>query len=257
MGDRSLDGKIVVITGASSGIGEATAEQCAAAGATVVVAARRADRLSQLVARIEESGGTALAVDCDVTQRDAVEHLIRTAHDTYGRIDILVNNAGIMPLASMVECRVDDWDAMIDVNIKGLLYGIGSVLPIMREQKEGHIINVSSVAGRRLFPGAAVYCGTKHAVHAISEGLRGELSEAAREDGNRIRVTVLAPGVVTTELADSITHEPTRSQAKKYYGAMDGPLTSADMADAILYAATLPQHVEINEILVRPTRQIG
>ena len=221
------------------------------------MAARRSDRLADLVARIEERGGQAMAVSCDVTQRSSVAALIQQAHTAHGRIDILVNNAGIMPLGPMIECRMDDWDAMIDVNVKGLLYGIGCVLPIMRDQKDGHIINVSSVAGRRLFPGAAVYCGTKHAVHAISEGLRGELSEAARDDGNRIRVTVLAPGVVTTELSDSITHEPTRTQAKQYYGAMDGPLTSADMADAIVYAASLPSHVEINEILVRPTRQIG
>jgi NADP-dependent 3-hydroxy acid dehydrogenase YdfG len=161
-----------------------------------------------------------------------------------------------MPLAPLAKCRMDDWDAMIDVNVKGLLYGVGLALPIMLAQKTGHIINVSSVAGRRLFNGGAVYCGTKHAVHAISEGLRGELSERAAEDGNQIRVTIIAPGVVKTELPDSIRDEETREVSRQYYDGLPGPLMSEDIAASILHAIQAPPHVDINEILIRPTAQV-
>ena len=252
-----LSDQVVVLTGASSGIGEATAVALAARGARLVLGARRADRLTAVAESIVGRGGTAIPVPCDVADRAQVAELVGTAVEQFGRVDVLINNAGIMPLAPMVKCRMDDWDAQIDINVKGLLYGIGHALPIMLEQRTGHIVNVSSVAGRRLFPNGAVYCGTKHAVHAISEGLRGELAARAPEDGNTIRVTVIAPGVVTTELADSIRDDETRTGAKQYYGAMPGPLTSDDTAAAILYALESPAHVGINEIVLRPTAQIG
>jgi len=253
---NTLSEKVCIVTGSSSGIGEATALALGQRGAKVVLAARRADRLDDLAGRIEQAGGAALAVACDVTDRAQVKSMVGRTMETFGRIDVLINNASIMPLAPLAKCRIDDWDAMIDVNVKGLLYGIGFVLPIMLAQKTGHIINVSSVAGRRLFNGGAVYCGTKHAVHAISEGLRGELSELATEDGNQIRVTIIAPGVVKTELPDSIRDEETREVSRQYYDGLPGPLMSEDIAASILHAIEAPPHVDINEILIRPTAQV-
>jgi NADP-dependent 3-hydroxy acid dehydrogenase YdfG len=252
----TLSDKVAIITGASSGIGQAAAVELARQNAKIVLAARRSDRLEALTKQIVEAGGHALPVVCDVAQRSQVKAVIDRTVETFGRIDILINNAGVMPLAPMAKCRMDDWDYQIDINIKGLLYGIGYALPHMLEQKSGHIINVSSVAGRIIFPGAAVYCGTKHAVHAITDGLRSELAERSREDGSQIRVTVIAPGVVTTELADSILDEETREGAKAYYGSMPGPLTSEDIAASILYALTAPPHVDVSEILIRPTAQV-
>jgi len=250
-----LNGKVVIVTGASSGIGEATAEALANAGATVVGAARRADRLDTLQARITESGGTAAMHTCDVTVRAQVKAMVESTRDQFGRIDGLVNNAGIMPLAPMAKTRMDDWDQCIDINIKGLLYCIGHVLPIMLEQKSGHIINMSSVAGRRPFPAAAVYSGTKAAVHSISEGLRNELSSRGEKDGNQIRVTIIAPGITDTELTDSIYDEKTRAEVKDYFQSMRDPLRGKDIAQSIVYAMTAPPHVNVNEILVRPTAQ--
>jgi NADP-dependent 3-hydroxy acid dehydrogenase YdfG len=252
----TLNGSVCVVTGASSGIGEATARRLAERGAAVVVAARRADHLEALVERIGRAGGTAHAVVCDVRERSQVRAAVEAAVEGWGRLDVLVNNAGIMPLAPMEKCRMDDWDDMIDVNVKGLLYGIGYALPVMLGQGSGHVVNVSSVAGRRLFGGAAVYCGTKHAVHAISEGLRSELAERAQSDGNTIRVTVIAPGVVATELPDSITDEPTRTLSKQYYDGFRDPLTGNDVAEAVLYAVEAPPHVDVNEILMRPVAQV-
>jgi NADP-dependent 3-hydroxy acid dehydrogenase YdfG len=253
----TLRDRVCVITGASSGIGEAAAVALAERGARVVLGARRVDRLDDLTDRIVGSGGAAVAVACDVARREQVEALVRRAMDEWGRVDVLVNNAGIMPLAPLIACRVEDWDAMIDVNLKGLLYGVAAALPIMLEQKTGHIVNVSSVAGRRVFPGGTIYCATKHAVHALSEGLRHELAERAKTDSNAIRVSVLAPGVVRTELPDSIRDEATREASRGYYDGFEAPLTSADMADAILYIVEAPDHVGVNEVLVRPTAQVG
>lgn len=247
---------VAIITGASSGIGEATALSLAEHGYRVVLAARRADRLEHLASRITEAGGAAMAIECDVVDRGQVKAVIDRAMEVFGRIDVLVNNAGIMPLAPMAKVRMDDWDREIDINIKGLLYGIGHALPIMLKQKSGHIINVSSVAGRVIFPGAAVYCGTKHAVHAISDGLRSEMAEQAKADGSQIRVTTIAPGVVTTELPDSIADDETREGSKQYYGSMPGPLTSEDIAASVLYAVQAPAHVDVSEILIRPTAQV-
>jgi NADP-dependent 3-hydroxy acid dehydrogenase YdfG len=252
----SLAGKVCIVTGASSGIGEATAALLAERGAKVVIAARRADRLEALASRIESAGREVLTVPCDVTVRSQVRDLINRTVDAWGGVDVLVNNAGIMPLAPMAKCRIDDWDAMIDINVRGLLYGIGCALPVMLERGTGHIINVSSVAGRIVFPGAAVYCATKHAVHTLSAALRNELAEQSKQDGNTIRVTVIAPGVVATELPESIRDDETREASKDYYGGFSSPLTSEDIADTIRYAIEVPDHVNISEILVRPREQV-
>lgn len=251
-----LSDKVAIVTGASSGIGRAAALALGKRSAKVVLAARRTDRIEALARQIIASGGSAVAVSCDVADRGQVEHVARTALNEFGRIDILINNAGVMPISPMASCRFDDWDRMVDVNIKGALYCIGCVLPTMLEQKTGHIVNVSSVAGRRTFPSAAVYCGTKFALHAISEGLRNELGEQSAKDGNRIRVTILAPGVVATDIGDSITDEKVRENMKKYYAAIADPLTGEDMADSILYALEAPPHVNVNELLIRPTAQV-
>ncbi|MCZ6837549.1 MAG: SDR family oxidoreductase [Planctomycetota bacterium] len=251
-----LANHVVLITGASSGIGEATALALATRGARLVLAARRTDRLKALEKRILDQGGQALSLPCDVTRLDQVEALFHQAMDTFGQLDVLINNAGIMPNAPMASCRVDDWDAMIDVNVKGLLYGIAQALPIMLKQKSGHIINVSSVAGRKVFPGGVVYCATKHAVHAITEGLRYELAEMGANDGNTIRVTTIAPGVVDTELPDSIKHDATREGFKGYVQSLRNPLTSEDIASSIVFAMEAPVHMGVNEILVRPQSQI-
>jgi NADP-dependent 3-hydroxy acid dehydrogenase YdfG len=253
---NTLSEKVCIVTGASSGIGEATALALGGRGAKVALAARRADRLENLADRIRQAGGEALPVVCDVVDRGHVKSMVEKTMQGWGRIDVLINNAGIMPLAPLAKCRMDEWDAMIDLNIRGLLYGIGFVLPIMLSQKSGHIVNVSSVAGRRVFPGGAVYCGTKYAVHAISEGLRSELSERATEDGNQIRVTIIAPGVVMTELPDSIRDEETREATRQYHQSLPGKLRSEDIAESILHALEAPPHVDINEILVRPTAQV-
>jgi NADP-dependent 3-hydroxy acid dehydrogenase YdfG len=249
-------GRVCIITGASSGIGEATALALGSRGDRVVLAARRADRLESLAETIRAAGGETLSIACDVADRAQVRALVEQTMAAWGRIDVLVNNAGVMPLAPMTKCRMDDWDRMIDVNLKGLLYGIGFALPIMLEQGTGHIVNVSSVAGRRIFPGGSVYCATKHGVHALSEGLREELADRAKTDGNRVRVTVIAPGVVRTELPDSITDDETREISKGYYDGFVDPLTSEDIADSILWVMDAPGHVNINEVLVRPTAQV-
>ncbi len=260
-----LNQQVAIITGASSGIGEATAVALAGRGCRVVLAARRVDRLEAVRQRIAAgadvgngngNGGTNVLIQpCDVSQRADVQRLAEAAIKMFGRIDILINNAGIMPLAEMAKCRFDDWDQIIDINVKGALNAIGSVLPTMLEQKTGHIVNVGSVAGRHVFPNAAVYCGSKFALHAISEGLRSELAVRGQQDGNRIRVTVLAPGVVETELRDSITDPDAAKGAAAYYASIADPLVAEDMADAILHCLEAPPHVNINEILVRPTMQ--
>ena len=250
----TLRGKVAIITGASSGIGEATALALASHQVRVVLAARRRDRLEALARRITEAGGKALPVDCDVTRRDAVRGLIEQTLGAFGTLDILINNAGVMPLSPLAKCRLDDWDNTINVNLKGALYCLGSVLPVMLESGHGHIINISSVAGRRVFSTAAVYCASKFALHAISEALREELAE--RDDGNTIRVSIVAPGVVTTELPESITDAETRTAMKKYYASIRTPLKSQDVAEAIVWALQTPAHVAVNEILIRPTSQV-
>lgn len=244
---NNIEGKVVVITGASSGLGEATARHLAAEGATLVLGARRTERLQQLANEINQNGGKALAVTTDVVERDQVEALVKAAIDTHGRVDVMLNNAGIMPQAPLEKLRVEEWDQQIDVNIKGVLYGIAAVLPHMQQQKSGHIINVSSVAGHKVLPPGTVYCATKHAVRAISEGLRMEMTPY------NIRSTIVSPGAVATELNDSINDPEVAEGMKAFYEKVAIPADA--FARAVAFAISQPEDVDINEILFRPTAQ--
>lgn len=248
MGNQLQD-RVAVVTGASSGIGAATARALADGGARVVLAARRADRINDLAADITGRGHSAVAVQADVTDRASVNTLFTSAIDAYGQVDILVNNAGVMPLSPMRDGRVEDWDWMIDVNVRGLLYCVAAALPGMLERKDGHIINVSSLASRRPLPSGVVYAATKFAVRCISDGLRLELSAT-----DHIRVTDIEPGVVATELMDHIP-DPTTKERFATNWAEKQSLQSEDVARAVVYAASQPDHVNVNEILVRPTDQ--
>ncbi|MFN6465346.1 MAG: SDR family oxidoreductase [Nostoc sp. DedVER02] len=240
-----IQNKVIIITGASSGLGEATAKRLAASGAKLMLAARRDDRLKDLVAEIAKSGGTATYRVTDVTNRSEVEALAKETLSTYSRIDVLINNAGLMPLSRLEQVKVEEWERMIDVNIKGVLYGIAAVLPIMRQQKSGHVINLSSVAGHKVFPGSAVYCATKYAVRAISEGLR-------LESNGEIRSTNISPGAVATELTTTITDKDTAAGIDQLYAiAIDADA----IARAIAYAIEQPDDVDVNEMIIRPTRQ--
>jgi NADP-dependent 3-hydroxy acid dehydrogenase YdfG len=246
---NSLHDRTVLITGASSGIGAATMRLMAAEGARVVGVARRENRLESLVAEIEAAGGSALGLPADVTDRDQVNGCVGRVIEEYGRVDVLVNNAGIMPLSPVRELRVDEWDRMIDVNVRGLLYCIAAVLPVMLRQGSGHIVNVGSVAGRRPFPTGTIYSATKFAVRAISTGLRAELSPH-----DHIRVTDVQPGVVDTELGDHTADAAARqSFAKRWEGKRK--LDAEDIGRAIMYVVSQPTHVNVNEVLVRPTEQ--
>ncbi|MFD2706129.1 SDR family oxidoreductase [Salibacterium lacus] len=245
-----LKDKVVVMTGASSGIGEGTAKELADNGAKLVLAARREERLQELTDEINKNGGNAVYNVTDVTSREQLQELAQKALDQYGRIDVLVNNAGLMPLSFMDKLKVDEWDKMVDVNIKGVLYGVAAVLPTMREQKAGHIINISSVAGHTVGPGMSVYSGTKHAVRTITEGLRQE--EALAE--SNIRTTIISPGAVATELPETITDDDV---LKGLENSNMTPIQPKDIASTIRYAMEQPEEVAINEILVRPTAQQG
>lgn len=235
--------KVVVITGASSGIGEATARLLGQRGARLMVGARRTDRLEKLVEEIRAQGGTAEFQAVDVTQRAEVEALVAQAEQTYGRVDVLVNNAGLMPLSNLDRLLVDEWDQMIDVNIKGVLYGIAAALPRMQARKSGHIINISSIGGHSVVPTGAVYCATKFAVGAISEGLRQEV-------GRDIRVTVISPGVTESELAHTITDPEAQ---KGMEGFRSQAIPAEAIARSIAYAIEQPAEVSVSEIIVRPT----
>ena len=237
--------KVVIITGASSGLGEATARRLAKNGAKLMLAARREDRLQELVSEIEKDGGTAKYQITDVSDRTQVEALAKATYQAYEKIDVLVNNAGLMPLSPLDETKVDEWEKMVDVNIKGVLYGIAAVLPIMRSQKSGHIINISSVAGHKVFPGGAVYCATKFAVKAISEGVR-------LESNGEIRSTNISPGVVDTELTNTISHDETAKNVEQMYSVA---IDADAIARAITYAIEQPGDVDINEMIIRPTKQ--
>ena len=240
--------KVVIITGASSGIGYATALKLANEGAKLAVGARRTDRLENLVKEIEKTNGEILSRRLDVTKKTDCNDLVNATIKKWGKVDVIINNAGLMPLSFVKNLKIDEWDQMVDVNIKGVLYCTAAVLPQMREAKSGHIINVSSVAGRIVFPAGSVYCATKHAVTAFSEGLRQELSPR-----NNIRITTIEPGVVSTELTSTITDESLEKfvEASKNMEA----LKAEDIADAIIFAINAPNHVNVNEILVRPTTQ--
>ncbi|QOG07383.1 SDR family oxidoreductase [Aureimonas sp. OT7] len=233
--------KIVLITGASSGIGEATARVLAQAGMTVVLGARRTDRLEQLRREISAAGGNARVRRVDVTDRDDVAAFAQEALDEFGRIDVIVNNAGVMPLSPMSSLKVDEWEQMVDVNIKGVLWGIAAVLPAMNAQGFGHIINIASIGGLAVSPTAAVYCATKFAVRAISDGLR--------QENDRIRVTSVCPGVVTSELADSISDEAARREMEAFRAVA---LQPDAIGRAILHAIIQPEDVNTTEIVVRP-----
>ena len=234
--------KVILITGASSGIGAALAIELAAAGARVVIGARRKDRLKALAAEIDASDGTVRYHAVDVTSRSDVVAFAAAAEADFGRIDVLVNNAGVMPLSPMAALKVDEWDRMIDVNIKGVLYGIAAVLPIMNRQQSGQIINVSSIGGLAVSPTAAVYCATKYAVRAISDGLR--------QENSRLRVTCVYPGVVESELADTITDSATAEAMVAYRSIA---LKPDAIARAILHVIAQPEDVDTSEIVVRPT----
>lgn len=240
-----INGKVIIITGASSGLGEATAHRLAKNGAKLVLGARREERLKSLVDAIVEQGGEAIYRVTDVTERDQVEALAAAARETYGRIDVLVNNAGLMPLSPLDQLKVDEWEQMIDVNIKGVLYGIAAVLPTMREQHAGHIINLSSVAGHVVFPASAVYSATKFAVKALSEGLR-------QEGGKEIRSTNISPGAIATELTTTISDSETAKNVDELY---EMAIDADAIARAIVYAIEQPAEVDVNELIIRPTQQ--
>ncbi|MER7580251.1 SDR family oxidoreductase [Kitasatospora sp. NPDC097691] len=236
-------GKVVAITGASSGIGEATARLLAADGHRVLLGARRTDRLDAVAREITEGGGTAASRRLDVTDAADVEAFVAAARERFGRLDVMVNNAGVMPLSPLTALRTDEWDRMIDVNVRGVLHGIAAALPLMRAQGGGHFVNIASVGAYEVSPTAAVYCATKFAVRAISEGLR-------QESTGDIRVTLVSPGVTESELAEGIG-DPVARKAMEAYRAV--ALPAGAIARAIAYAVSQPSGVDVNEIVVRPT----
>ncbi|MCS0604407.1 SDR family oxidoreductase [Streptomyces sp. LP11] len=230
------------MTGAGSGIGEASARRLAADGHRLFLGGRRTDRLERLVAEITAAGGTAAARHLDVTEAGSVRAFVAAAGERYGRVDVMVNNAGVMPLSPLAELRTEEWDRMIDVNVRGVLHGIAASLPVMRARGGGHIVNIASVGAYEVSPTAAVYCATKFAVRAISEGLR-------QESAGDIRVTLVSPGVTESELADGIS-DPAAREAMRAYRAVALPASA--IADAIAYAVSQPPQVNVNEIVVRP-----
>ena len=245
---NKIKGKIVVITGASSGLGEAAARLLSGRGASVTLGARRSHRLESLADELNRNGGKAIAVATDVTHRNQVKKLVDTAVEEFGRIDVMINNAGIMPRAPLERLTIDDWERTIDINIKGVLYGIAAALPHMKRQKSGHMIFVASVAGHKIGPDFAVYAATKHAVRALAEGFRLEVKPY------NIRTTIISPGAVATELPDSVTEADIAENLRKYYSEIAIPADS--FANAVAFAMSQPDEVDVNEILFRPTRQM-
>ena len=241
---QGIKDKVVVITGASSGLGEATARRLAREGAKLVLGARRLDRLQTLASEL--SLGDNAVLQTDVTQCEQVKRLVDRAVDAHGRIDVILNNAGVMPHSPLERGKVEDWDHMIDVNLRGVLYGIAAALPHMKARQSGHIINVSSVAGHKVRPGSAVYAATKTAVRVISEGLRQEVKPY------NIRTTVISPGAVMTELPNSVTEPDIAQNIRKAY---DIAIPADSFARMVIFAMSQPEDVDVNEILFRPTRQ--
>ena len=242
-----IEGKIAVITGASSGLGAATARYLAARGAIVVLGARRMERIEALADELKGNGAKALAKTTDVTDRAQVKALVDAAVETFGRVDVMLNNAGLMQQSPLERLKVDEWDNMVDINIKGVLYGIAAALPHMQRQKAGHVINVSSVAGHKVTPAGVVYSATKHAVRAITEGLRQEVKPW------NLRTTIISPGAVATELPNSITEADVAKGIGQFYE--EYAIAPESFARAVAFAIAQPDDVDINEILFRPTRQ--
>ncbi len=243
--NNNIAGKVVVITGGSSGLGEATAHYLAEKGAKVVLGARRVEKLEKVATEIKKKGGAVEILRTDVTNADDVKALVKKAIDSFGKIDVMVNNAGIMPLAPLSALKVNEWDSMIDVNIKGVLYGIAAALPEFEKQKSGHFINLASVAGLKVSPGGAGYSGTKYAVRAISEGLRQEV-------GKDIRTTILSPGLIDSELQLGSSDEGTSQFIQQVY---KDAIPAISIAKAVAYAIEQPADVDINELVIRPTIQ--
>lgn len=243
----TINGKVIVITGASSGIGEAAARLLASQGAHVVIGARRLERLETLAFTIRAEGGSVAHLQLDVTEFNQMEAIIRLAKSRFGRLDVIVNNAGVMPLSPLESLKIDEWNRMIDVNIRGVLHGIAAGLPVMKEQGFGQFVNVASIGAYAVSPTAAVYCATKYAVRAITEGLRQEV-------GRDIRVTLVSPGVTESELADSISDEKARQLMKEY---RRDAIPASAIARAIAFAIEQPADVDVNELVVRPTAQLA
>jgi NADP-dependent 3-hydroxy acid dehydrogenase YdfG len=242
----AIDGKVVAITGASSGIGEATAVLLAERGAKLVLGARNPDGLNALAARLAAAGADAVAEVTDVSRRDDLIKFVSVTAETYGHLDVLVSNAGIMPVSPFDELRVDDWEAMVDVNLKGVLFGIAAALPVFRRQGFGHFVNIASTAAFRVTPGQSVYAGTKMAVRAISEGLR-------QEAGESLRVTIISPGMTSTNFAESIKDPAVRAELEQRRDVIAMPPDA--VARAIAFAIEQPADVDIGEVVVRPTAQ--
>ena len=238
----NIQNKVVLITGASSGIGEAAARLIAAKGAQVVLGARRTERLDKLVREIQAEGGSASASTLDVTDLESMQAFVAFAKAQHGKVDVIINNAGVMPLSPLASLKVNEWNQMLDVNVRGVLHGIAAVLPGMEAQGFGQVINISSIGGLAVSPTAAVYCATKFAVRAISDGLRQET--------DKIRVTVVCPGVVESELADTISDEGAREVMKAYRRVA---INADAIARALAYAIEQPDDVDVSEIVVRPT----
>ena len=239
--------KVIVITGASSGNGEAAARHLAERGAVVVLGARREERIVALEQELNAAGYRAKAVKTDVVDKAQVKHLVDSAVESFGKVDVMINNAGVMPLAALEQLKTDEWDQMIDVNFKGTLYGIAAALPYMQQQKSGHIINVASVYGHKLGPDATVYCATKFAVRALSEGLRQEVKPY------NIRTTIISPGLIATELLDHISDKAIQEQTRGFAEQIAIPPDS--FARMVAFAINEPENVDVNEILFRPTAQ--
>jgi NADP-dependent 3-hydroxy acid dehydrogenase YdfG len=244
---NNIAGKVIIVTGASSGMGAAAARHLAGHGASIVLAARRTDRIEGIVDDITGSGGQAIAVETDVTRLEDMQRLAKAAIDAFGRIDVLMNNAGLMPLSPLERLKVDEWNQMIDVNLRGVLHGIAAVLPHMQERKSGHIITTASVAAYKVFPASAVYSATKFALRGLTEGLRQEVKPY------NIRTTLISPGAVTTELLDHISEADVQSANQDYVGKVGIPAES--FARMVAFAVSQPDDVDVNEIVFRPTAQ--